>query len=206
MKRLALFLALFALNLSASACRDRAASSGQGPFDARAKADLEAAQALAKKPEEVRQRIYGSEIVVPGTGVTVRLAEGRGHGPGDPPAWNVELRHVAGLVPSGTGLDVFVDLAIHRALRAPDCYLALFHLEGTATTLASALSVGEGARVVEAKERGAKGETYALEFEYLERAPQGDFLSNPSVRKRRVTEVRQNHFLAAPPPSATPTP
>jgi hypothetical protein len=206
-KRLLLSVSLLGLILTSGGCRDRQSSASKpGARKPREQAEFEASQALAKSPEEIRRRIYGAEIEVPGTGTTVHLAGGRGAGPGAPPAWSVELRRVAGVVPGSRGMDVYVDLAIQRALTAPDCYLALFHLDSTTTTYAAAVPIGEGARIVQVKARKAKGDAYTLEVEYIDRAPQGDFMSNPSAWKRRRIKVANHLFLGTSSPSAVPHP
>lgn len=202
-----LLLSVLLLALISSACRDRQPSASQpGAREPRGKAEFEGSKALAKNPPEIRRRVNGAEIEVPGTGTKVHLADGRGAGPGDPPAWNVELRRVAGIVEGDRGLDVYVDLAIHRALKAPDCYLALFHLDSTTTTYAAAVPIGEGARIVQAKAREAKGDSYTLEVEYIDRAPQGDFMSHPSAWKRRRIAIANHAFPSTSSPPAAPHP
>lgn len=191
--------------LATTGCRERQPTAKPHATRAtREQTEAEALRALARNPEEIQRRVERADIEVPGTESRVHLQDGRGAGPGTPPEWNVELRKVAGVVPGEKGLDVFVDLAVHRSLKAPDCYLALLHLDSIEAVYTSATLLGEGARVVIVEPENVQGDVYDLKVEYLGRAPEGDFLSSPSERKRTVLKVAHHVLGGTVHPPVTP--
>lgn len=207
------FLAALVLlaGLGSTGCRKRPApdsaestpASPRASREARSQAEAEALATLAGDTAEIRRRVDSADVEVPGTkGARVRLADGRGQGPGDPPAWNVELRKVAGVVQGARGLDVFVDLAIHRLGKQPECHLVLLHMDSIETVYTSALDLGEGSRVVAVEAEDVRGDVYDLEVAYLGRAPQGDLASDPSDARKQTVKVAHHFFAGSEAPAA----
>jgi hypothetical protein len=170
----------------------------------RATPEQRALRALAKDPERLRERVYGAEIEVPDAGTRLRLELGRAVAPGDPSPWSVEIRSLAGVVELDGSLDVFVDLAVHRMFQAPVCYLALFRVDLRTAEHRSTTLVGKGAKILSVEEdeevdrvkgNGADGPAYELKVDLLLRAPQGDWTSHPTIRKRGLLRIADHRFV-----------
>jgi hypothetical protein len=183
---MALWAPLLSLStLALSGCGGKGSAASRNP-------ELAALDASLQDPERLQQRLEGVKVQVPGTDTRVALAGGRAFAPaGD---WTVEMRSVVGTVPVADGIDAYVDLAVHRKLKAPEAYLALIHLTPRSAEHAATAPIGEGAKLLGIAAQEVRGTAYELKVDYLDRAPQGTFEVPPTYRKKKLLHVSRHSF------------